>query len=153
MTDTVLDVRNLQVQFQTDEKLVTAVDGIDLKLKRGQTLGIVGESGSGKSVTSLAVMGLVPSPGKISGGEIWFEGVDAEGKNKEPINLLALRSQKMQQYRGSQMAMIFQEPMSSLNPVYTIGFQLTEALRLHQNVSPPEARRSAIALLQEVKLR
>ena len=152
MIDTVLDVRNLQVQFPTDERLIKAVDGISFELKRGQTLGIVGESGSGKSVTSLAVMGLVPSPGKISGGEIWFEGVDAEGKNKEPINLLALRSQKMQQYRGSQMAMIFQEPMSSLNPVYTIGFQLTEALRLHQNVSPPEARRSAIALLQEVKL-
>ncbi|AFZ13772.1 Nickel-transporting ATPase [Crinalium epipsammum PCC 9333] len=152
MIDTVLDVRNLQVQFPTDERLIKAVDGISFELKRGQTLGIVGESGSGKSVTSLAVMGLVPSPGKISGGEIWFEGVDAEGKNKEPINLLKLRSQKMQQYRGSQMAMIFQEPMSSLNPVYTIGFQLTEALRLHQNVSPAEARRSAIALLQEVKL-
>ena len=152
MIDTVLDVRNLQVQFPTDERLIKAVDGISFELKRGQTLGIVGESGSGKSVTSLAVMGLVPSPGKISGGEIWFEGVDAEGKNKEPINLLKLRSQKMQQYRGSQMAMIFQEPMSSLNPVYTIGFQLTEALQLHQNVSPAEARRSAIALLQEVKL-
>src|SRR4028118_1273890 len=97
MTDAVLDIRNLQVEFQTDEKRVLAVDGIDFKLKRGQTLGIVGESGSGKSVTSLAVMGLVPSPGKVSRGEIWFEGVDAEGKNKEPINLLALRSQKMTQ--------------------------------------------------------
>ncbi len=152
MIDTVLDVRNLQVQFPTEERLIKAVDGISFELKRGQTLGIVGESGSGKSVTSLAVMGLVPSPGKISGGEIWFEGVDAEGKNQEPINLLKLRQDKMQQYRGSQMAMIFQEPMSSLNPVYTIGFQLTEALQLHQNVSSSEARRSAIALLQEVKL-
>ncbi|MGB3204812.1 MAG: ATP-binding cassette domain-containing protein, partial [Crinalium sp.] len=75
MIDTVLDVRNLQVQFPTDERLIKAVDGISFELKRGQTLGIVGESGSGKSVTSLAVMGLVPSPGKISGGEIWFEGV------------------------------------------------------------------------------
>src|SRR4028118_600298 len=97
MSDTVLNVRNLQVQFQTDRGLIKAVDGISFELKRGQTLGIVGESGSGKSVTSLAVMNLIPSPGKISGGEIWFEGVDAEDRNKEPINLLALRSQKMTQ--------------------------------------------------------
>ncbi|HEY9873462.1 MAG TPA: ABC transporter ATP-binding protein [Candidatus Obscuribacterales bacterium] len=152
MTDTVLDVRNLQVQFSTDEKLIKAVDGISFELKRGQTLGIVGESGSGKSVTSLAVMGLVQTPGKISGGEIWFSGIDGDDKTLEPVNLLTLRKEKMQQYRGSQIAMIFQEPMSSLNPVYTIGFQLTEAIRLHQDVSAAEARRLAIYSLQEVKL-
>jgi peptide/nickel transport system ATP-binding protein len=152
MTDTVLDVRNLQVQFSTDEKLIKAVDGISFELKRGQTLGIVGESGSGKSVTSLAVMGLVQTPGKISGGEIWFSGINKDGETLEPVNLLALRKEKMQQYRGSQIAMIFQEPMSSLNPVYTIGFQLTEAIRLHQDVSAAEARRLAIYSLQEVKL-
>ncbi|GAC1459843.1 MAG: ABC transporter ATP-binding protein [Chamaesiphon sp.] len=149
MTDTVLDVRNLQVQFPTDEKLVKAVDGISFELKRGQTLGIVGESGSGKSVTSLAVMGLVPSPGRISGGEIWFSGLE---DSTQPVNLLRLPEKKRQQYRGSQIGMIFQEPMTSLNPVYTIGFQLTEGIRLHQNVSATDARRQAIASLQEVKL-
>jgi peptide/nickel transport system ATP-binding protein len=148
MTDTVLDVRNLQVEFQTDEKRVLAVDGIDFKLKRGQTLGIVGESGSGKSVTSLAVMGLVPSPGKIK-GEIYFR---ASKDGAEPVNLVGLSAEEKRFYRGSKIAMIFQEPMSSLNPVYTCGFQLTEAIRQHQNVSQAEARRQAIAGLQEVKL-
>jgi len=148
MTDTVLDVRNLQVEFQTDEKRVLAVDGIDFKLKRGQTLGIVGESGSGKSVTSLAVMGLVPSPGKIK-GEIYFR---ASKDGAEPVNLVRLSAEEKRFYRGSKIAMIFQEPMSSLNPVYTCGFQLTEAIRQHQNVSQAEARRQAIAGLQEVKL-
>lgn len=148
MSETVLDVRNLQVEFSTDEKIIKAVDGISFGLHRGQTLGIVGESGSGKSVTSLAVMGLVATPGKVSGGEIWFRGDDGADR----INLLQLPQERMQQYRGGQIAMIFQEPMSSLNPVYTIGFQLTEAIRLHQNVSAKEARRHAIALLQEVKL-
>jgi peptide/nickel transport system ATP-binding protein len=152
MTDTVLDVRNLQVQFQTDEKLVKAVDGISFQLLRGQTLGIVGESGSGKSVTSLAVMDLIPSPGRITEGEIWFSGIDQKGITREPTNLRQLPPEKMQQYRGSQIAMIFQEPMSSLNPLFTIGFQLTEAIRLHHQVSPAEARRKAIAHLQEVKL-
>jgi peptide/nickel transport system ATP-binding protein len=148
MTDTVLDVRNLQVEFLTDEKRVLAVDGIDFPLKRGQTLGIVGESGSGKSVTSLAVMGLVPSPGKIK-GEIYFR---ASKDGAEPVNLVRLSAEEKRFYRGSKIAMIFQEPMSSLNPVYTCGFQLTEAIRQHQNVSQAEARRQAIAGLQEVKL-
>ncbi len=145
--ETVLDVQNLQVEFATDEKLITAVDGISFQVHRGQTLGIVGESGSGKSVTSLAVMGLVPTPGKISGGEIWLQ--NEEGV---PINLLQLPQKQMQKYRGGQIGMIFQEPMSSLNPVYTCGFQLTEAIRQHQNISQAEARRQAIARLQEVKL-
>ena len=148
MSETVLDVRNLEVDFFTDDnKIVKAVDGISFELKRGQTLGIVGESGSGKSVTSLAVMGLVPYPGRVSGGEIWFQAQDAQ-----TVNLRQLAQGQMQKYRGSQIAMVFQEPMSSLNPVYTIGFQLTEAIRKHQNVSAAEARRQAIARLQEVKL-
>jgi peptide/nickel transport system ATP-binding protein len=150
MSDTILTVRNLHVQFPTAERLVKAVDGISFEVKRGQTLGIVGESGSGKSVTSLAVMGLVPSPSKVS-GEIWLQPV-GDDYPKEPVNLLELPPKKMQQYRGGEVAMIFQEPMSSLNPVYTIGFQLTEAIRQHQNVSQTIARRNAIALLQEVKL-
>lgn len=152
MTQTLLDVRNLYVQFPTDDRtLVKAVDGISFQVKRGQTIGIVGESGSGKSITSLAVMGLVPSPGKIE-GEIWFQSVSDNSQNPETINLLSLSPEKMQQYRGGQISMIFQEPMSSLNPVFTIGYQLIEAIRQHQNVSETEARRQAIARLQEVRI-
>ena len=151
MSDTILDVRNLQVEFPTDGKRVIAVDGISFELKRGQTLGIVGESGSGKSVTSLAVMKLVPSPGKITGGEIWFSGI-RDGTPAQPVNLVELPSHKVQQHRGSQLAMIFQEPMTSLNPVFTIGFQLTEAIRQHQKVNKAQAQRMALACLQEVKL-
>jgi len=149
MSETVLAVNNLQVEFITDEnKIVKAVDGISFELKKGQTLGIVGESGSGKSVTSLAVMGLVPTPGRVSGGEIWLQ----PDNDAQPINLRQLPPELMQKYRGSQIAMVFQEPMSSLNPVFTIGYQLTEAIRLHQNVSEAEALSKAIARLQEVKL-
>lgn len=151
MSDTVLDVRNLRVQFYTDETVVEAVNDISFQVKRGQTLGIVGESGSGKSVTSLAVMGLIPQPpGKISGGEIWFD--DRDGNSGTHANLLQLSQSQMQPYRGGRISMIFQEPLSALNPVYDIGFQLTEAIRLHQQVPQAEARRQAIARLQEVKL-
>ncbi|HEY9726486.1 MAG TPA: ABC transporter ATP-binding protein [Chroococcales cyanobacterium] len=149
MTDTVLDVRNLQVQFSTDEKQVLAVDGIDFQLKRGQTLGIVGESGSGKSVTSLAVMGLIPTPGRVTSGEIYFRPSD---NGAELVNLRQLPDERKRLYRGGKISMIFQEPMSSLNPVYTCGFQLIEAIRQHQAVSLAEARRQATARLQEVKL-
>ncbi|MEB3357876.1 MAG: ABC transporter ATP-binding protein [Synechococcales bacterium] len=159
MTDTILDVRGLQIQFQKRDRVIQAVDGISFEVKRGQTLGIVGESGSGKSVTALAIMGLVPSPpGQISGGEIWLNGEHASGSNGHtaspaaPVDLLALPPQDMQHHRGGTIAMIFQEPMSSLNPVYTCGFQLVEALCQHEPLSKPEARRRAASLLQEVKL-
>jgi len=152
MTNIVLDVRNLKVQFTTEEKLVKAVDGISFNVKKGQTLGIVGESGSGKSVTSLASMGLLLAKSCKISGEIWFNNSPENEQNSEPVNLLQLPEQEKQQYRGGKISMIFQEPMSSLNPVYTIGFQLTEAIRFHQNVSAAEARRQAASLLQEVKL-
>ncbi|MDF0554487.1 ABC transporter ATP-binding protein [Kamptonema sp. UHCC 0994] len=160
MSDTVLDVRDLRVQFQSagageSPVLVNAVDGISFEVKRGQTLGIVGESGSGKSVTALAVMGLVPSSSAATTGEIWFSSAKSDGKQavtSTPVNLVQLLPRDRQQYRGSQISIIFQEPMSSLNPVYTIGFQLTEAICLHKNVSEVEARREAASLLQEVKL-
>ncbi len=148
MKETILEVRNLQVEFSGDDSAVKAVDGISFELNRGETLGIVGESGSGKSVTALAVMGLLQYPGKANEGQIWFRPQE----NAEPLDLLALPAQEMQLYRGGDIAMIFQEPMSSLNPVYDIGFQLTEAIMRHQNVSPVEAKRIAIAGLQEVKL-
>ncbi|MBD2486445.1 ABC transporter ATP-binding protein [Aulosira sp. FACHB-615] len=148
MSETVLEVRNLQVEFSSDDNSLKAVDGISFELHRGETLGIVGESGSGKSVTSLAVMGLLQTPGRVSGGEIWFR----QQPEAKPINLVELPPEQMQLHRGGDLAMIFQEPMSSLNPVYTIGFQLTEAIMRHQNVSITEARQIAIAGLQEVKL-
>lgn len=151
MSDTILDIRNLQVQFQTNETFIKAVDGISFEVKRGQTLGIVGESGSGKSVSALAVMGLIPNPpGKVTRGEIWFR---KSNENLAPIDLLTLSPEQKQQYRGGKVSMIFQEPMSSLNPVYTCGFQLIEAIRQHNPaVAASEARRRAINLLQEVKL-
>lgn len=144
---TILDVQDLQVIFTDDfNQSSIAVDKINFRLRKGETLGIVGESGSGKSVTSLAIMSLLS--GKISQGKIWFQ----EGENSERINLVTATETEKRDYRGGKIAMIFQEPMSSLNPVYNIGFQITEAIRLHQNVSAKEARRKAIYLLQEVKL-
>ena len=148
MRETVLDVRNLQVEFSDDGNVVKAVNGISFELHRGETLGIVGESGSGKSVTSLAVMGLLQNPGKISGGEIWFRPQE----NGKALNLVELPAKEIQLYRGGDIAMIFQEPMTSLNPVFNIGFQLTEAILRHQNISSAEARQKAIDSLVEVKL-
>ncbi|MEH2046626.1 ABC transporter ATP-binding protein [Nostoc sp.] len=148
MRETVLEVRNLQVEFPGDGNNVRALDGISFELHRGETLGIVGESGSGKSVTALAVMGLLQTPGIVTGGEIWFRPQE----NANPIDLVKLPPEQMQLHRGGDIAMIFQEPMSSLNPVYNIGFQLTEAIVRHQNVSAAQARQIAIAGLQEVKL-
>ncbi len=151
MTDFILDVRNLQVQFKTETQPVKAVDDISFTVPRGKTLGIVGESGSGKSVTSLSLMRLVPSPpGEIVNGEIWFRG--HRDTNESSVNLLQLPEKNMRHYRGAKISMIFQEPMSSLNPVYTCGFQIIEALRLHEDLSKVGARRRAIELLQEVKL-
>ncbi|WP_082650515.1 ABC transporter ATP-binding protein [Mastigocoleus testarum] len=148
MRETILDVRDLQVEFKSDRNIVKAVDRVGFELHRGETLGIVGESGSGKSVTSLAVMGLIQDPGRIAGGEIWFNPQE----DGTPINLLDLPPEEMQLYRGGDIAMIFQEPMSSLNPVFTIGFQLIEAITRHQNISPQAAQQKVIESLQEVKL-
>jgi len=145
----VLDVRNLQVAFGAQQPVV---EGINFTLQPGQTLGIVGESGSGKSITSLAVMGLLPNPGKVERGEVWFHGNGREDRPVDLVELFRSSPSKLASYRGEQMAMIFQEPMSSLNPVFTIGYQLIEAIVQHQSVSAAEARRKAIYLLQEVKL-
>ncbi|MGB3202135.1 MAG: ABC transporter ATP-binding protein [Nodosilinea sp.] len=148
MNDTILNVQHLTVHFEVDNQQIQAVNDISFQVKRGQTLGIVGESGSGKSVTSLAVMGLVPSPpGKVVNGEIWFD----DGKGN-PVDLCGLSEAQLQRYRGGRVSMIFQEPMSSLNPVYTIGFQMVEAIRQHQDMSKAEACKQAIARLQEVQL-
>ena len=123
MQELLLDIRGLRTQFFTDDGLARAVDGVSYSLEKGETVGVVGESGCGKSVTALSVLRLIPDPpGKIVDGEIIFEGT----------NLLDLSSADMRRIRGNDISMIFQEPMTSLNPVFTIGNQITEAVRLHQ---------------------
>jgi peptide/nickel transport system ATP-binding protein len=147
MSDVVLEVKHLSIGFAREGGLLQAVTDVSFSLRRGETLGIVGESGSGKSVTALAVMGLIPTPpGQITSGEIWLQD------GARLVDLCQLPEGERQRYRGGRVAMVFQEPMSSLNPVYTIGFQLVEAIRQHQSVTPAEARLQAIARLQEVKL-
>ena len=137
-----LEVKNLQTHFRTRAGIVRSVDGINFYLKRGELLGLVGESGCGKSVTALSVMRLVAPPGQIVGGEILFEGE----------NLLGASEARMREIRGNDIAMIFQDPMTSLNPVYTIGEQIAEALRLHRNLSRRAARTAAIEAMREVAI-
>jgi peptide/nickel transport system ATP-binding protein len=148
MNNSVIEVKDLQVHFFIQNRSIIAVDNISFNLKKGETLGIVGESGSGKSVTSLAIMNLIYPPGKVTNGQILFRPEN----DSDLIDLLRIDEQEKRLFRGGKIAMIFQEPMSSLNPVYNIGFQITEAILLHENISQAEARRRAIALLQEVKL-
>jgi len=139
--NTLLDVRNLVTRFYTDDGVVRAVNGVSYVLEEGGTLGVVGESGCGKSVHALSIMRLIPSPpGKIESGEVWFNGRD----------LLKVREQEMQHVRGAEIAMVFQDPMTSLNPVLTIGFQIEEALKLHQGMSDAQARERAGELLTMV---
>jgi len=147
MADLVLDVRDLTVVFQGDRGTVTAVDGISFRLERGRTLGLVGESGSGKSVTALAIMGLVADNGTVAGRLQFLDSGPGAGQD-----LLTLTEVQRQGYRGRRIAMVFQEPMSALNPVYTCGFQLLEALRQHRAIAAAEALKMAAALLQEVRL-
>ena len=138
-----LDVRGLVTEFHSSEGVFKAVDGVSFSVARGETLGIVGESGCGKSVTSLSVMGLIPRPpGKIPAGEIVFEGRD----------LLTLSSRQMRDVRGNDISMIFQEPMTSLNPVYTVGQQIMEGILLHEDISEADARARAIEMLRLVRI-
>ena len=138
-----LEVRDLRTLFNTDDGDFYAVDGVSFAVEAGKTLGVVGESGCGKSVTSLSIMGLVPSPpGRIAGGSIRFEGQE----------LVGAPAQAMQDLRGNGMAMIFQEPMSSLNPVFTIGEQIVEGLLRHRKVSRAQATERAIEMLRKVRI-
>ncbi len=139
--DTLLAVRNLRTYFHVMDGTVRAVDGVDFSLKKGEALGVVGESGCGTSVTALSIMQLIDRPpGEIAGGEIWFDGRD----------LLQLPPGEMRFVRGNDIAMIFQEPMTSLNPVFTIGDQIAEAIILHQHVRRAEAMKRAIKSLASV---
>jgi peptide/nickel transport system ATP-binding protein len=137
-----LEVRNLQTHFPTRAGLVRAVEGVSFELDRGELLGLVGESGCGKSITALSVMRLISPPGKITGGEITFDGE----------NLLAATEARMREIRGDDIAMIFQDPMTSLNPVYRVGEQIAEALRLHRKMSRTQAREATIEAMREVAI-
>jgi peptide/nickel transport system ATP-binding protein len=143
----ILSINHLQVDFKNDEGLVTAVKDVSLELWQGQTLGIVGESGSGKSVTALATMGLLPQTAKVRSGEVWLNL-----ESESPVNLLNCSPEQIRAYRGDRLAMIFQEPMTSLNPLFTCGYQLVETIQLHQKLSPLDAKTRAIELLGEVLL-
>jgi peptide/nickel transport system ATP-binding protein len=146
MSNNLLTVNNLKTVFHTEKGIVHAVNGISFSLKKGETVGIVGESGSGKSVTALSIMQLVKSPGEVVEGEIFFN------KNGEEINLLNVPKNKIHEYRGNDLAMIFQEPMTSLNPVFRCGNQVVEAIRIHQNITKKEAENQTLALFEKVKL-
>jgi len=138
-----LRVEDLETYFYTDEGVAKAVDGVSFDLHAQETLGIVGESGCGKSVTALSILRLIPDPpGRIEGGHIQFQDLD----------LLALSEKEMRRIRGNEIAMIFQEPMTSLNPVYTVGDQISEVLRLHRGMSKAESREKAIEMLGRVRI-
>ncbi len=139
--DAVLRVDNLRTHFYTDEGVVRAVDDVSFELHRGRTLGIVGESGSGKTVANLSILRLIPDPpGRIVGGRIHFDGRD----------LVSMSQRDMRRIRGKRISMIFQDPMTSLNPYLRVGRQLTEVLELHERASASEARRKAIAMMERV---
>ena len=136
MGNTLLEFKNLVTEFHTEGTTVKAVNGVSFTLDKGETIGIVGESGSGKSVTSLSAMRLIPSPpGIISGGEIIFHQNDGTA-----TDLLKISEEEMRKFRGNDIAMIFQEPMTSLNPVFTCGDQVMEAIILHQKLNKKDAK-------------
>ena len=141
--ETVLDVEDLRTAFFTDKEIIRAVDGVSFDIQRGETVGIVGESGSGKSVTARSIMGLVDSPGRIlEGSSIEFQGEELVGKSEEAYREL----------RGNGIAMVFQDPLTSLNPVYTVGNQIKEALRLHRDLRGAAATEKAVELLEAVSI-
>lgn len=142
MTEKLLEITDLRTYFFTEAGVVKAVDGISVDVKPGETIGLVGESGSGKSVTAQSALRIVPRPGKIVGGSIKFEGED----------LLAKSEDEMRKYRGPKMAVVFQDPTTSLNPVYTVEKQLTDIIMLHKDLTKQDARKSALSLLERVKI-
>jgi peptide/nickel transport system ATP-binding protein len=143
MAERLLDVKNLKTYFFTDEGVVRAVDGVDLYIEKGETLGVVGESGCGKSVTALSIMKLIPQPpGRIVEGEIKYDGT----------NLVTLAPNRMRKIRGKEISMIFQEPMTSLNPVFTVGEQIAEAIRLHEGLGRREAMAKTVDMLKLVHI-
>jgi len=147
MADSLLTIDNLKTHFFTDEGVVKAVEDVSLVVPKGKTLGLVGESGCGKSVTALSIMRLISPPGKIVAGKITLHD-----NGDEPVELTGLSEPQMRRVRGGKISMIFQEPMTSLNPVFTIGAQIVEAIRLHQDVDKGRARQLAVEMLDKVKI-
>ena len=143
-----LEISNLKTVFPTDDGIVNAVNDVSFKIGRGQTVGVVGESGCGKSITGLSLLQLVPSPGRIEAGEIQFY----RNGEEDPLDIARVppKSELMRQIRGNEIAIIFQEPMTSLNPVYTIGNQIAEAIILHEQVDKKTARERAIEMIARV---
>lgn len=139
-----LEVKNLKVEFPLSQRTVHAVNGVSFTINEGEVLGIVGESGCGKSVTALSIMRLIDKPGRITNGEVWMHESDAS------TNFLALSMNQMQHIRGVKVSMVFQDPMTSLNPVMTVGEQIMEPLTIHQGLSAEKARETAISLLDHV---
>jgi len=146
MSEPLVQVENLRTHFFTDAGVVKAVEDVSFSIEKGKTLGVVGESGCGKSVTALSIMQLIAHPGKITGGKITFY---EDGK---PVVLTDLPESQMRKRRGTRFAMIFQEPMTSLNPVFTVGSQIVEAIRLHRPVTKYEAKKIAIDMLNKVNI-
>jgi|SRR5699024_8120637 len=142
MKDKLLDIKDLKTYFFNEDSTVKAVDGISLNVKQGEILGLVGESGCGKSVTTLSALGLVNSPGKVVNGEVFFDGKD----------LTKLSEKEMRSIRGNDISMIFQEPLTSLNPSFTIGNQMSETIRKHQKVSKKQAKEISIEMLKKVDI-
>ncbi|HHN81514.1 MAG TPA: ABC transporter ATP-binding protein [Methanomicrobia archaeon] len=143
MSETLLDVKNLETQFFTDDGIVKAVDDVSFEIKKGETFGLVGESGCGKSVTALSIMRLIPDPpGRIVGGSIELEGED----------LTSYSERQMQKIRGNKISMVFQEPMTSLDPVFTVGSELIETIQLHQRLEKKQAWKKAVEMLELVGL-
>ncbi len=157
-TDNVLvEIKDLHTYFHLAEGVVRAVDGVDLRIRRGQTLGVVGESGCGKSVTALSLLRLVPPPGRIESGEILFYRTMRESGSSamaDVVNITELKpnSKEMRSIRGNLISMVFQEPMTAMSPVRTVGAQIMEAIMLHQKVSRSEARKRTIEMLARVNL-
>ena len=151
MSDVLLDVKDLHIHFHTKEGIVKAADGVNLKIERGKTLCLVGESGCGKSVTARAFLRIIPSPGKIAGGQMLFQQDRADG-GRHTIDLAKLdpKGEEIRSIRGKEIAMIFQEPMTSLSLMHTVGNQIMEAIMLHETVSKAEARGRTIELLHLV---
>ena len=157
MPQNLVEIRNLRTHFFLAEGVVRAVDGVDLDIKRKKTMGIVGESGCGKSIMSLSLLRLVPHPGKIVDGEILFYKTFQEGNGKaltDVVNITKLEAngKEMRDIRGNEISMVFQEPMTAMSPVLTIGRQITEAIILHQKVDKKEARDIAIEMLRRVRM-
>jgi oligopeptide/dipeptide ABC transporter ATP-binding protein len=151
MTQPLLEVKNLSTVFRSDQRIITAANDVSLTIDHGELVGLVGESGCGKSVTAMSIMGLVDSPGRIEQGNILYYPEETS-QEEDFVDLLTLRNKDMRKLRGNKIAMIFQEPMTSLNPVFTIGNQIEESLKLHHQMSKSERKDKMVEMLQLVRI-